>query len=288
MILIVGASGYLGSLITKQLLQQGQPVRVLRRDNPAYDDLILAGATAVTGDLKDRASLNRACDGVDIVITTANAALRGGDDTFESVDKFGTMNLIDAAKAANVKQFIYISAFGSDPKSPVPLMRYKAECEAYLHHSGLNYTILKPNIFAEVWIGAVMGIPLKARKPITLVEGGKKRHSFISVSDVAALAVATVHNEDAYDHEIAMGSSPSVTWTQIAEMVGRAVGQPIPVNYVHIGEEVPLLPDAMVQLLYALETYETHIDMSEIAHAFKLQLTPIEGIVQGMFGNVGP
>jgi uncharacterized protein YbjT (DUF2867 family) len=267
MILVVGASGFLGSMITHQLLEKGESVRILQRGNPAYEDLLEAGA------------------GVDVVITTANASQRGGDDTFESVDKLGTMNLIDAAKAAGVKQFIYISAFGSTPQSPVPLLRYKGECEAYLQHSGLNYTILKPNIFAEIWIGAVVGIPLKANQPVTLVEGGKKRHAFISVGDVAAVAVAAVRNESVYDHELAIGGSPSVTWTQIADMVGQTVGQTLPVNYVRMGEKVPLLPDVMVQLLYATETYETHIDMSEICQSLNLRLTPLENVIHGMFGN---
>lgn len=285
MILVVGASGFLGSMITQQLLQQGKDVRVLQRSNPAYEDLLEAGAQGVIGDLKDRPSLNRACDGVDIVITTANASQRGGDDTFESVDKYGTMNLIDAAKMAGVKQFIYISAFGSSPQSPVPLLRAKGECEAYLQNSGLTYTILKPNIFTEVWVGAVIGIPLKVRKPITLVEGGKKRHSFISVGDVAAVTVAAVDNEDVYDQELAIGGSPSVTWTHIVNMVGQAVGQSLEVNYVRLGETVPLLPEVMVQLLYATETYETHIDMTEICESLNVRLTPIENVIQGMFGG---
>lgn len=285
MILVVGASGMLGSMITHRLLQQGKSVRILQRSNPAYQDLIAAGAQAVVGDLKDRASLDRACAGVEIVITTANAALRGGEDTFESVDQRGTMNLIDAAKAAGVKQFIYISAFSSNAQSPVPIIRYKGECEAYLRQSGLTYTTLKPNIFIEVWVGAIIGIPLKVRKPVTLVDGGTKRHSYISVADVATMTLATVGNPAAYNQEIVIGSSPSLSWTQIAEITGRIIGQPLPVEYVHIGETVPLLPESMAQLLYSMEMYETHIDMTEISRAFNVKLTPTEEVIRGMFGS---
>ncbi len=95
---------------------------------------------------------------------------------------------------------------------------------------------------------------------------------------------AVVRHEVA-DHELALGGAPSVTWTQIADMVGKTVGQTLPVNYVRMGEKVPLLPDVMVQLLYATETYETHIDMSEICQSLNLRLTPLENVIQGMFGN---
>jgi len=286
MILVVGASGLLGGTITRLLLDQGHAVRILQRSNPAYQAWIEAGAEGMRGDLKDRPSLDRACDGIDVVITTATAALRGGDDTFESVDRRGTMNLIDAAKAAGVKHLIYVSAYGSDLASPVPLLQYKATCEQHIRASGLAYTILKPDIFVEVWVGAVIGIPQKAGEPVTLVERGSKRHSFVSVSDVAAVAVAVVGHAAAHDVEIAVGGSPAVSWTQIVEMVGRATGSPLPVRYVRLGEPVPLLPTAMVQLLYATETYETDIDMAEVSRIFGVTSTPLEESIRHMFRGV--
>jgi NADH dehydrogenase len=286
MILVVGASGLLGGTITRRLLEQGKAVRILQRSNPAYQAWIEAGAEGKRGDLKDRASLDRVCTGIDIVITTANATLRGGDDTLESVDRRGTMNLIDAARMAGVKQFIYVSAYGSDPTSPVPLLRYKAECEQYLRASGLTYTILRPHIFIEVWVGAVVGIPLKAGQPVTLVEGGSHRHSFISVNDVAAVAVAVVGHAGAHHEEIAIGGSPAVSWTQIAEIVGRTTGNLLSVRYVRLGEPVPLLPDAMAQLLYSTETYETDIDMAEVSRTYGIKPTPLEESIRYLFSGV--
>jgi len=286
MILVVGASGLLGGTITRFLLEQGNAVRILQRSNPAYQAWIEAGAEGMTGDLKNRPSLDRACDGIDIVITTATAALRGGEDTFESVDQRGTMNLIDAAKAAGVQQLIYVSAYASDPASPAPLLQYKAECEQYLRASGLAYTILKPDIFVEVWVGAVVGIPLKAGEPVTLVENGSKHHSFVSVRDVAALAAAVVGHAAAYNVEIAVGGSPAVSWTQIADIVGRTIGSPLGVRYVRLGEPVPLLPAAMVQLLYATETYETDIDMTEVSRIFGVTPTPLEESIRHIFRGV--
>ncbi|MGI8694400.1 MAG: NmrA family NAD(P)-binding protein [Geodermatophilaceae bacterium] len=89
MILVVGATGLLGAKITRRLLQQSKPVRILTRAGSPAAELSAAGAQAVTGDLKDRPSLDAAVAGVDAVVTTANSVLRGGADTVESVDRDG-------------------------------------------------------------------------------------------------------------------------------------------------------------------------------------------------------
>ena len=81
MYLIVGATGSLGGAITHMLLAQGKTVRILARPASNYSPLAEAGAQVVFGDLKERASLDPACQGVDVLITTANSVLRGGDDT---------------------------------------------------------------------------------------------------------------------------------------------------------------------------------------------------------------
>jgi uncharacterized protein YbjT (DUF2867 family) len=156
MILVVGSTGQLGGLITRRLLAQSQPVRILTRAHSAYRPLEQAGAALAFGDLKDRASLDAACAGVDVVITTANAVLRGGEDNVQTVDVDGNRNLIDEAQAAGVKQFIFISALGVDADSPVPIFQAKAGTEAYLRASGLPYTILAPPAFMEVWVPMVV------------------------------------------------------------------------------------------------------------------------------------
>jgi uncharacterized protein YbjT (DUF2867 family) len=66
-----------------------------------------AGVEAVDDDLKDPSSLRAACEGVRTVVTTANAAQRGGEDTFETVDRLGNAALIDAAAEAGGERFVF-------------------------------------------------------------------------------------------------------------------------------------------------------------------------------------
>lgn len=101
MSLVVGATGHVDGMITRQLLEQERPVRILTRPNPSYRALVEAGAEPTPGDLKDRASLDAACAGVDTVITTANSAQRGGADVADpqlfAVRPLGRASLVGQA-----------------------------------------------------------------------------------------------------------------------------------------------------------------------------------------------
>src|SRR5690606_27868265 len=147
------------------------------------------GAQPVMGDMKDAESLARACDGVRIVITTANSVGRSGTDTVESVDLHGNRSLIDAARAAGVAHFVFVSALGATEDSPVEFFRAKAATERHLMESGMTWTVLQPDIFMEVWIGMLVGMPLQQGSVVTLVGRGDHRHSMVSMRDVASFAV---------------------------------------------------------------------------------------------------
>jgi len=109
--LVTGASGFLGSHITRQLVARGEPVRVLLRassNNRAIADLPLE---YVTGDLRDAASLAKALSGVERVFHVAadyRLWAKRKQDIYDS-NVGGTKNLLDAAKHAGVSQFIYTS-----------------------------------------------------------------------------------------------------------------------------------------------------------------------------------
>ncbi len=297
MILVAGATGSLGGRITRGLLAQGKAVRILARNNPisaelakqgranTVQSLVDAGAQAVYGDLKDRASLDAAVAGIDTVITTATTTQRGGDDTLQAVDLQGMLDLIDAAKRAGVNRFIYTSAIGSVQGHPVPLFNIKGTCEAALERSGMDYTILQPAVFMEIWIGMVVGMPLMAQQPITLIGQGDHRHNFISEADVAAFAIAMVGNPRSANQRIVLGGPASYTWTEVVNAVSAAMGAQLPINYLPLGSEVPLLPPETGTLLNAMETFETFVDMRETAPAYGIELTTLDEFIPRMFAR---
>jgi NADH dehydrogenase len=286
MILVVGATGQLGGMVARQLLEQRKDVRILERPQSNYQPLVEAGAQAVVGDLKDRVSLDAAVAGVEIVITTANSAQRGGEDTVETVERRGNRNLIDAAKQAGVKQFIFISALGASLDSPNDFLRAKAEAEQYLRTSGVPHMILEPNIFMEVWIGAIVGMPVQRGMPVTLVGSGQRRHSFVSMTDVAAFTVAVAGNPSAINQTIVIGGPEAVTWREIVQTVGKTIGKDIPTNCVNPGELIPGLPPAFSELMAVTDTYDSPIPMGETAHQYGVKLTSLETYARRTFAGV--
>ncbi len=109
--LVTGATGFLGSHVASQLLARGESVRVLAR--PTSDLRALAGLAVerVTGDLRDPNSLAAALEGVSCVFHVAadyRLWARHPQEIYES-NVTGTRNLLEAARVAGVKRFIYTS-----------------------------------------------------------------------------------------------------------------------------------------------------------------------------------
>src|SRR5690606_22683582 len=107
MMLIAGSTGLVGGTIARMLLERGEDVRILVREGSDWQLLAGAGAQPVIGDLKRPESLARACVGVDVVITTASSGQRGGDDNPVTVDVEGNRHLIDAARRAGARHFVF-------------------------------------------------------------------------------------------------------------------------------------------------------------------------------------
>ena len=280
MILVVGATGNLGGTVTRMLLAQGQPIRILVRSQSNYQPLAEAGAQVVLGDLKERGSLDAACQGVETIIATANSAARGGEDNVQTVDLEGNRHLIDAAKAAGVKQFIFVSALNADPNSPVPFIQAKGKTEDSLRESGIPYTILAPNGYMEVMVAGVVGMPAMMGQPMTIVGGGRRKHSFISASDVAAFILAAIGNPAAINQKVLLGGPQPLSFRDAVAIYERALGHQIQIRSVAPGEPVPGLPLMVAHLLAGLDTYDSPIEMTETARTFGIQLTPLEEVVR--------
>jgi uncharacterized protein YbjT (DUF2867 family) len=221
MILVVGATGMLGGAILRGLLQRGEEVRALVRDPSAEGPLKEAGVETLSGDLKDPASLLQACGDVSTVITTANSAARGGDDNVETVDMQGNRNLIEAASRSGVEHFIFVSAQGEDPNSPVPFLQAKGLTSKRLRESGMTYTVLVPDIYMDVWIPMVVLGPVSSDRPVTLIGEGSRKHYFIAVDDVAGFAVAAVGNDAARDRDLLIGGPEALSWHDVISTFER-------------------------------------------------------------------
>ena len=283
--LVVGATGHLGGVIANRLLEQGSGVRVLVREGSDYSDLEAAGAELAIGDLKDPHSLTAACRGAGRVISTATAALRGGDDTVDAVDRGGYRNLITAAEASAVQQFVFVSAHGFEPDSGPSLSRAKGATEAALRESALDYTILRPTLFMEAWISMVIGSQLQSGRKVTIVGDADLPYGFVASKNVADLALEVLGLPAASRATIPWSTSP-VSYRQIVRWIEQAIREPILIDSIPPGEKVPGLPPIVNQLWsYAAEGGMPPIETLQTAQQLGIQLITPKEYIQQAFGS---
>jgi NADH dehydrogenase len=149
MILVSGGTGFVGSAIVKELLRRSERVAVLGRSADKIRQRLGTDVEPREGDVRDPRSLPDAMAGIDVVINAVqfpNSPIenRRKGYTFEEIDLKGTRNQVDAAKAAGVRRFVYISGVGAARESDRHWFRYKWEAEKYLQDSGLEWAILRP------------------------------------------------------------------------------------------------------------------------------------------------
>lgn len=232
-ILVAGATGFLGSEICRQLISQNKHVKGLVRttsDANKVAHLKESGVEIIEGDLKNKASLENALRGVSAVISTVSSTLsRQEGDSIQTVDDEGQTNLVDAAINAGISKFIFISfcAMGGE----WPLQTAKRKVEKHLVESGLNYTILQPTYFMEVWLSPALGFDYPNAKASIYGEG-KNKISWIAIKDVAAFAIASLDNPSAMNTIIELGGPQALSPLEAVHIFETTSGKKFELQFV--------------------------------------------------------
>lgn len=242
--LVVGATGILGTEICRRLRAKGEDVRALVRktsDPAKVTHLESLGCQIVMGDLQDKASLNRACAGIETVISTAASTIsRQPHDSLEKTDLQGQLNLIDAAERNDVKRLVLVSVSeGLEGDSKV--LEGKRKVEEKLRESGVAYTILRPSCFMEIWLSPMLGFDAANRKA-QIYGSGDRPVSFVSLFDVAEFAVLAAGSDAASNQTIELGGPDAVTQREVVKIFEREMGGRF---------EVTSVPEEVLQQQYA-------------------------------------
>ena len=144
-VLVAGATGKTGLRLTQTLLANGHHPIALVRDSSDTSDLP-NGTETRHGDLTDLQP--GVCDGCDVVVFAAGSGSSTGPEMTDKVDRKGAMDLVDAAKKAEVARFVMLSSVGADNPDPqgdlAQYLKAKHDADAHLQASGLPYMILRP------------------------------------------------------------------------------------------------------------------------------------------------
>lgn len=288
--LVVGATGFLGSEICRQLTEKGKSVRALVRAtaDPAKAGTLKGyGADIVQGNVQDRAALDAACQGVTTVISTISAMPMSYDpekNNIQTVDIGGVTNLIEAAKAAGAKHFIYTS-FSGQIDLDFPLRNAKRTIEQHLKNSGLTYTILRPSYFMEVWLGPVVGFDYPNAK-VTIYGKGENPISWMSLHDVAQFAVASLENPAARNVTLELGGPEALSPLQVVKIFEEIGGKSFELTHVPVEaleDQQKGATDPMQQSFAGLMRCYAQGDaiaMQATLKMFPMQLTSVKAYAQ--------
>ncbi len=288
MIMVISATGSLGGRVVRRLLAQGETVRAVCRTPAKAKELERLGAEVMHGDLRELDSLSQACQGVEKIFTTAHGFPGDGDNNPRTVDDVGNRQLIDAARTAGVKHFVFTSILGVRPDAPVDFFRYKYAAEEYLRASGLSYTILRPSAFMETW-AAMVGGPIVATGKTTIFGHGNNPINFVSVDDVAQFALIALSDPRACYQIIEIGGPGNLTLNQVAELFEQVSGRtaqknhvPLPMMRVMSMVMRPIKPVMARQIAAGIymDTAKQAFDVSQTLQQYPVRLTCLQDFVR--------
>jgi len=221
-ILVAGGTGRLGTIVVSRLLARGLDVRVLTRDRDRARHL-RGAIDIVVGDVRERASVERAMDDVTTVVSAVHGFAGPGRVTPASVDHAGNVNLVDAASATGAA-VVLMSVVGAAPDSPMELFRAKYQAEQHLLASVAPWTIVRATAFIELWADILTKAPVFGR--------GDNPINFVSVRDVAALVERATIDTGLRGRVLEIGGPRNMTFNELVGLVRDVRGRPKKIRHV--------------------------------------------------------
>ncbi|MEP6539830.1 MAG: SDR family oxidoreductase [Bryobacteraceae bacterium] len=281
MILVAGATGLVGSEVCQRLIRRGERVRALVRATSSHEKveaLRSSGVELFVGDLKDPQSIVAACRDVNAVISTASSTLtRQPGDSIQSVDAAGQLRLVNAAKAANVERFLFVS-FRRTPDISFPLGDAKAEVENAL--TSLNFTVIQASWFMEVWLSPALGFDY-ANAVARIYGPGTSPISWVSFRDVAEMCAVALRHPAAERKTILFGGPEALSPLEVVARFEKLGGRPFRLE--HVPEQALLAQferatDSLEKSFAALMLGYLHGDtmnMAPVVETYGIKLTNV-------------
>lgn len=213
-ILIVGATGTVGSELVTRLLDGGRAVRILTRDPRKAAQRLGPRVEIVAGDLAHRASLDAALRGIETAFLATAPTPRLDEEEG---------NFIDAARDAKLPRLVKLAACGIE-EAKDRIHRCHAVSLERLRESGVSNVVLRPTIFmSNLFMDAAA---IKAGKLPSVF--GDARVTFVDPRDVAALAARALVEPNYEGESWEFGGPEALTYDDLAAtftaVLGRRVG----------------------------------------------------------------
>lgn len=227
MIIVTGATGFIGRHVVRQLVTQGSFVRCIQPEYRADPVPASQSVEIVTSSLLDEEKLFKAVTGAHTIIHLESAQWWGRTRDLERVELVGTRNLLAAARAARVGRIITVSHLGASSSSAYALLRIKGALEELVRSSGLAYTIIRSGIvFGEddAFVNHI-AMMLKTSPLFVLMPGqGEVVLHPIHIDDLVESLMRTLEMVNTVDTTLEIGGPEYVSIEDLFRTIMRVSG----------------------------------------------------------------
>jgi NADH dehydrogenase len=227
-VLVTGGTGFVGTHLVNALLRRGHAVAVLARHPDDARNRYNRPVERIRGDVLYPPSLVSAFAGRDAVIHLVGIIHEKGGLTFDLAHREGAENVVAAAREANVRRLLHMSAMGASDDSPSEYGRSKAAGERAVAESGLDWTVFRPSIVFGPGDGFVSLLaPIVRHNPlfIPVIGSGETKFQPVSVYDVARLFGDALDNPETVGRAFEVGGPDVLTLNEIYREIATVLGK---------------------------------------------------------------